>query len=119
MYRVPAKSLSSVLILSASVLGHAQASSFVDVGLPAATPSIVAVGEPAEVPSQNAGGERFLLSASVVAIGADAIPPAREEVASVTQEDPAEPEAPSWTSDAVPTLMRGGIVAEAILPEDI
>ncbi|MEO3386141.1 hypothetical protein [Mesorhizobium sp. CAU 1741] len=128
MYRVPARGLSSMLILSASALGPSHASSFIDVGAPESTPSIVMMGEavaeaieaqPVSAQKEPSEDERFALSASVTAIGADAIPKTKEDVASVTPAEASEPErqAPSWTSDALPTLMRGGIVAEA-LPRD-
>lgn len=89
-----------------------------------ATPSIVMLGDPAApavealpVASASNGSEIYAIGPSVLAYGADAIPAAREEVASIDDE-PEQSQEPEWMSAELPLVIRGGergdLVSEAI-----
>jgi len=126
MRKVVLSGLASVAPLFGLALPGA-ASSIVTVAPPQATPSIVSVGEAAPAPveakpaagADEGGTEILAIGNSVVAIGAEAIPPSHEEVAAIGEAAP-EPEVPAlpgWLAgDGAPAL-RGGIAAEAA-PQD-
>lgn len=125
MRKVVLSGLASVAPLLGLALPGA-ASSIVTVAPPQATPSIVSVGEAvpapieakpvAEAAAADEGGTEILaIGHSVVAIGADAIPLSREEVAAIDNAAP-EPEAPTlpgWLAEDGAPALRGGIVTEA------
>lgn len=100
-----------------AVAAEGAASSIITLPAPEATPSIVAVGEAearaveAHPVDPAAGGTEILaIGQSVVAVGADAIPPSREEVAAIGET--AEPEAPAlpgWLADDGAPALRGGL----------
>lgn len=100
----------------------AGASSFVTIAPPQATPSIVSMGEAAPAPieakpatetaeAQDGDTEILAIGNSVVAIGADAIPPSREEVAAIPPPatEPEAPALPGWLSDDSAPALRGGL----------
>ena len=103
------------------------ASSIVVLTPPEATPSILTAGEATPAPveakpmapseeAQDGGTEILAIGNSVVAIGADAIPPSHEEVAAIGETAPAEPETPAlpgWLSDDGAPALRGGLDAKA------
>lgn len=104
----------------------AAASSIVAVAPPRAAPSIVSMGEAAPAPIEarpateaaqagDDGDEILAIGHSVVAIGADAIPPSREEVAAIAG-PPAEPDASAetpplagWLADDSAPALRGAM----------
>ena len=114
----------------------AAASSIVAVAPPQATPSIVSMGEatPAPVEAKPAtetaeigddDTEILAIGNSVVAIGADAIPPSHEEVAAIAEPATAEPDMaesemaesemaalPGWLADGDAPALRGGIAPQ-------
>ena len=105
-------------LLAAS--GQGAASSFVVLSSATSpeTPSIVMLGAPAApvidarpLASTPAGAEIYQLGPSVLAFGADAIPAAREAVASI-----AEDRKPPRRVAAAPLVFRGGEAGEAFLP---
>lgn len=102
------------------------ASSFIAVAPPQETPSIVSVGEAAPAPieatpvtaSNESETEILAIGNSVVAIGADAIPPSREEVASINEAaEPEAPALPAWLADDSAPALRGGVAEEAASQE--
>ncbi len=116
MRKILVPGLVSMLPLLA-VAAEGAASSIITLPAPEATPSIVAVGEAearaveAHPVDPAAGGTEILaIGQSVVAVGADAIPPSREEVAAIGET--AEPEAPAlpgWLADDGAPALRGGL----------
>ena len=124
MRKILVPGLVSMLPLLA-VAAEGAASSIITLPAPEATPSIVAVGEAearaveAHPVDPAAGGTEILaIGQSVVAVGADAIPPSREEVAAIGER--AEPEAPAlpgWLADDGAPALRGGFDGKA-LPRD-
>lgn len=118
MRRILVPGLVSALPLL-GVAGVAGASSIVAISAPEATPSIMPAGEAAPAPVEarpvaaaSGGTDVLAIGNSVVAIGADAIPPSREAVASIEEEAPG-PELPAWLSDDGAPALRGGIGGEA------
>lgn len=118
MYRVLTTSLSLVM---ASTISHANTPSITTLRVVSAqaTPSIVYLGTPAPLPLEarsaqgdvvtaDAATEVLHLGPSLIAVGADAIPTASEDVAA-TPEAPAAPEPtqPIWMSQALPMIIRG------------
>jgi len=99
------------------------ASSFVTVAPPQATPSIVSAGEAppapveatpvsanaAETDGAEAGDDELLaIGNSLVAVGADAIPPSHEEVAAIAETAADEaPALPGWLADDSAPALRG------------
>lgn len=116
-----------LLLLAAS--GQSAASSFVV--LPAEPPaearSVIFLGEPVAspvearpLPAAASAAEAFLLSPSVIAFGAEAIPAAQEQVASIRDRpedrrasDRKTKEKPRWNADSMPLVIRGGIAGDA------
>lgn len=102
--------VSMLPLLAASA--NSSASSIITLGVPGQTPSIITAGEaqaaPVEAPATAITAEDTEILAigdSIIAVGPDAIPPSREEVASVTETTEAEPE---WMAeDAVLPLRLG------------
>ena len=92
--------------------GAVTASSIVAVPLPDATPSIMMAGEPQAAPVEvqaadpAADTEILAIGNSVVAVGADAIPPSREEVSAI--DEPAATATPGWMAADAPLPLRGG-----------
>jgi hypothetical protein len=92
-----------------------EASSILSVAAPQATPSIVSAGDAAPAPVEatpvaaQADNEEILaIGNSVVAVGADAIPPSREEVASIAEPAAGEEPAPTgWLADDSAPALRG------------
>jgi len=119
MRKVVLSGLASVAPLLGLALPGA-ASSIVTVAPPQATPSIVSLGEAAPAPIEatavanaaEGGTEILAIGNSVVAIGADAIPPSREEVAAIAEPAAAEPALPGWLADDGAPPLRGGLAAE-------
>lgn len=119
------KHIAGLSLALAASIAPASASSFTV--LPAVpqgpTPSIVLLGAPAApvVEARAIRGDAsadetdrtpsvvFLISPSMIAYGADAIPRAREQVASI--EEPAAPR--SFDAEAFPMVICGGIVGNA------
>ena len=108
----------SGLASAASLIGLAAAdaaSSIVAVAPPQATPSIVSMGEAAPAPveaipvadAKTGETEILAIGNSVVAIGADAIPPSREEVAAIAEPSAEEPALPGWLADDSAPALRG------------
>ena len=104
-----------LLLLAAS--GQGAAASFVVLPAepPAKTPSIVLLGEPVAAaiearPLATAPEtvEAFVISPSVIAFGAEAIPTASEQVASI-----GGAEKPRWTAASMPLVIRGGMIGDA------
>lgn len=102
--------LLSLPILAAA--GPCAASSFLVLAEPplAATPSIVMLGEPAApaieaepLAFMPAEAEVYALGPSMIAFGAEAIPAALEEVASIPQ----AATQPAWMSSPLPLVIRG------------
>lgn len=98
-----------------AVAAGSSASSIVTLGAPDRTPSIISAGEaqaaPVEAPATAITAEDtdiIAIGNSVVAIGAGAIPPSREEVASVGEKTEAEPEKPDWMAKDAPLPLRLG-----------
>lgn len=124
MRKILVPGLISMLPLLA-VAAEGAASSIITLPAPEATPSIVAVGEAearaveAHPVDPGAGGTEILaIGQSVVAVGADAIPPSREEVAAIGET--AEPEAPAlpgWLADDGAPALRGGLDGK-VPPQD-
>lgn len=96
----------------------AAASSIVTIAPPQATPSIVSMGEATPAPIEakpatetaKAGdddAEILAIGNSLVAIGADAIPPSREEVAAIAE--PEAPTLPGWLADGSAPALRGAM----------
>ena len=89
--------------------GAAAASSILVVPLPQTTPSIMTAGEPQAAPVEvkaadpAADTEILTIGNSVVAVGADAIPPSPEEVSAI-----GAPAAPDWLAADAPLPLRGG-----------
>lgn len=118
MRKVVLSGLASLAPLFGLVLPGA-ASSIVTVMPPQATPSIVSLGEAAPAPIEakpaadagEGGTEVLAIGNSVVAIGADAIPPSREEVAAITEPAAQEPSLPGWLAEDGALALRGGIAA--------
>lgn len=100
--------LSALPLLGAA--GAAAASSILVAPLPQTTPSIMAAGEPQAAPVEvkaadpAADTEILAIGNSVVAVGADAIPPSREEVAAIET----APALPDWLTADAPLPLRGG-----------
>jgi len=95
-----------------AVSASSSASSIITLGLPDQTPSLISAGEaqaaPVEAPADAITAEDtdiISIGNSVVAIGADAIPPSREEVASVSETTEAEPE---WMAEDAALPLRLG-----------
>ena len=95
------------------------ASSIISVAPPQATPSIVGAGQATPAPieakpvSAKADEEILAIGNSVVAVGADAIPPSHEEVAAIPE--PAAEEAPAlpgWVADDSAPALRGAVAQE-------
>lgn len=117
MRKILVPGLVSMLPLLAAAAEGA-ASSIITLPAPEATPSIMAAGEAearaveAHPVDPAAGGTEILaIGQSVVAVGADAIPPSREAVAAIGGET-AEPEAPAlpgWLADDDAPALRGGL----------
>ena len=111
MRRVLVSGLLSALPLLGAA-GAVAASSIIVVPLPQTTPSIMTAGEPQPAPVEvkaadpAADTEILAIGNSVVAVGADAIPPSREEVAAI-ETAPATAE-PDWMSADAPLPLRGG-----------
>ena len=124
MRKILVPGLVSMLPLLA-VAAEGAASSIITLPAPEATPSIMAAGEAEAraveahpVDSAAGGTEILAIGQSVVAVGADAIPPSREEVAAIGET--AEPEAPAlpgWLADDGAPALRGGFDGKA-LPRD-
>ena len=96
-------------LLAASA--NSSASSIITLGVPGQTPSIITAGEaqaaPVEAPATAITAEDtdiITIGNSVVAVGADAIPPSREEVASVSETTETEPE---WMAEDAALPLRG------------
>lgn len=77
------------------------------------TPSILVVGEAVAAPvgarheaTASDGTQMLAIGNSVLAIGADAIPPAQEAVASIGGE--ADAQEPDWMAPDAPLSLRGG-----------
>ncbi len=106
----------SGLASAASLIGlaaSAAASSIVTIAPPQATPSILSAGEAAPAPieatpvaaADKGESEILAIGNSVLAVGADAIPPSREEVAAIAAPPAEEPALPGWlTDDSAPSL---------------
>lgn len=114
MRKVSVASFVSILPLLAGTTGIS-ASSIISVGLPDQTPSIISAGEvqaePVEAPATAvlaADNDLITIGNSIVAIGADAIPPSQEEVASVSETTEAEPDRPEWLAEDAALPLRLG-----------
>lgn len=112
--------VTGVLPLLLATAGQGAASSFIALPPSAASPSIITLGEAAPAPiealpldgdAQQAEARIYAISGSMIAMGADAIPTASEEVAAI--EDNAAPQRPRWFAEALPLVIRGGIVGDA------
>lgn len=94
---------------------NSSASSIITLGVPGQTPSIITAGEaqaaPVEAPTAAVTAEDtdiITIGNSVVAIGVAAIPPSREEVASVSETTEAEPDEPEWMAEDAALPLRLG-----------
>lgn len=123
MRKVVLSGLASAVSLVGLAAG-AVAASIVSVAPPQETPSILSVGEAAPAPiearpvetagAQDGGTEILAIGNSVVAIGAEAIPPSREEVAAIGETaDPEAPALPGWLADDGAPALRGGLDGES------
>lgn len=89
------------------------ASSIISVAPPQETPSIVGMGEAALAPlearpvAETGDTDILAIGNSVVAVGADAIPPSREAVAAIPA--PEAPALPGWLADDGAPPLRGGL----------
>ena len=108
------------LAVAAPLLGlaAAAASSIVSVAPPQATPSIVTAGEAAPAPieakpvTEAADEEILAIGNSLVAVGAEAIPPSHEAVAAVPAPAAEEPALPGWIADDSAPALRGAMAQE-------
>lgn len=100
--------------------GESVASSFTARPPSAVSPSIILLGEAAPSPiealplhgaTRQAETQIYVISNSMIAMGADAIPTASEQVAAI--EERAAPQKPRWLAEALPLVIRGGIVGDA------
>jgi hypothetical protein len=108
MRRILVPGLVSALPLLGAA-GVAASSSILVVPMPDATPSIMTAGEPLAAPVEAhpvdpaADSEILAIGNSVVAVGADAIPPSPEEVSAISA-----PATPDWLAADAPLPLRGG-----------
>ena len=105
--------VSMLPLLAASA--NSSASSIITLGVPGQTPSIITAGETqaasVEAPATAITAEDtdiITIGNSVIAVGADAIPPSREEVASVSVTTEAEPDEPEWMAEDAALPLRLG-----------
>lgn len=114
------KVVTGVLPLLLAAGGQAAASSFVAPPPAAAGPSIITLGEaepapvealPADGAEQQAEAHIYVIGDSMIAMGADAIPTAKEAVAAIAEDT--APQRPGWLAEPLPLVIRGGIAGDA------
>lgn len=118
MYRV----ISAILPALVMSVGAATASSIISLPAaePGASPSVIARGEaqapaidaqPMAADAQNSDNDLLKITTSIIAVGADAIPLADDDVASISA--PEEPARPAWMDSETPLVIRGGERSDA------
>lgn len=127
MYRVPLRGLALALpvLLATTAAGAASSILVLPEATPGgATPSIVMLGDAVAAPVEaralsGEGGteaamaepEIFVLGLSMIAFGAEAIPAAREAVASIGEAT--EQAEPRPIAETMPLVIRGGVIGDA------
>lgn len=111
--------LSGAMAFVLTGAGQAAAASLLALPARSESPSIIMLGEaaPAPIEALPIGGETgtsepaiYVISDSVIAMGADAIPAASEQVASINE--PAAPRKPLWMGESLPLVIRGGMIGD-------